>query len=714
MIPNLILIGDDMRKQNSILARWGIYVVVFLPFIDQATAVAGPAGLGTPSAKDHHLAIMVSSLLEQLHVSKRKVDDTVSRRAFDLFLGSLDPRKLYFLKSDIDEFSKLSTRLDDLLKAGDVTPAFRIYKRFLKRIDERMDVFDELIDGEFDFTIDEFADTEPSRFPTTSEEARDRWRREIKLQLLVLEASDDESSPATTKFDSDSSTDSSDSAPTEPKRELDPVSRIRRRFHRIAGRMRRLDSGKLVEMYMNAISNSYDPHTAYMSPSTLERFMTLMSLNLEGIGAELREEDEYTSVIGIIDGGAASRESNLKIGDKIIAVSEGGNGVWEDTVGMAIDEVASRVRGKPGTTVRLKLLPVVGDVKEVRLVRSRIELNDRRASGREVAFETEEQESLRAGYIALPSFYRDIDALQRGETGFRSCSRDVNDLLGQFRKNSVDAVVLDLRGNGGGYLEEAIQLVGLFIDRGPVVQIRKSNGTIARYNDTSPGVAWGGPLVILTDSDSASASEIVAGAIQDYGRGLVVGDQQTHGKGSVQTPLDVAESVFGVRDNLPNYGSLKVTVQRYYLPDGDSTQMDGVKADVALPSVRTYAAVGERELKYALLKDQIPAAKHRSYKLSSADLLNRLRTASKRRVENSPSFSRIKTRMEAARENGLKKQISIKKSQFEATRQLLRGDDTREDKTSDGFPTNDYENEVLEIVQDYVEEWTKRELLTVG
>ena len=685
-----------MHSTSLAPSLWKPIALLCAVLVTQGDLVAGPALNEGPTSRDHRIAIIVSTLLPRMHISHRKLDDTVGQRALDLFIESLDPRKLYFVDADIDEFTELSTQLDDLVRAGNVEPAYRIFRRFVQRISERMDIVNELLDGEFDFTIDEVADLDPDFYPKSIDEVRDRWRRELKLQLLFMEASDaKEGDQRSTKEGSE----------FEARK-----TRLRRRYRRLESRMRRLESDQLFERYMAAFSRSYDPHTTYMSASTLDQFMIEMSLNLEGIGAELREEDGHTSISRIMDGGAASRETSIRIGDKILAVGQGLDGEWEDSVGMPVADIASRVRGKPGTVVRLKLMSTVGDIKEVRLVRSRVELSESRARGHIVPLDTDDGEAFKAGYVELPAFYRDVDAMQRGDDDFHSCSRDVRDLLMSFRRQSADAVVLDLRDNGGGYLDEAIRVVGLFIDLGPVAQVRSLDGAVQIYEDREAGAIWDGPLVVLTNTSSASASEIVAGAIQNYRRGVIVGDRQTHGKGTVQTPLKVADALFGNVQELPNYGALKVTVQKYYLPDGESTQIDGVSVDIALPSANSYAGMGERALQHTLPKDRVPAANHALYEMSTASLVNQLRDASRRRVGFSESFAQITRQMEAARESRDRKTMPVMKSKFQAIRERLQAgyDPSTNLEGESRFPNDDYEEEVLEIVHDYVNALGKR------
>ncbi len=698
--------------------RTQCFTALLLVLMTAATACSQPAATNDPGARERNIARLVARLLQKLHISHRAVDDTISQRAYGLYMQMLDPRKLYFTEQDADEFAPLSTKLDDHLLQGDVGPAFNIFRRLLQRMEERQPLVARLLESDFDFEVDEdiVVDSEEIEYAASDAAIADRWRREIKWRLLAMESdAARETEPASEQAanrEGPSTEDSTEDTSTEDTQRT-PKERVERRFAQQFARMKRLDAEKLFELYLSSIAAAYDPHTTYMSPNSMEQFMIQMSLNLEGIGAELREEDGYTSIVRIMDGGAASKTPGIAVGDKILALAQGAEGDWTDVSTQSVERIASQVLGKRGTTLRMRLESKAGKVKEVSLQRTRLELQKKAVKGHVIQAVADNGEARRVGYIDLPAFYKDVDAMRKRGGQYRSCSRDVASLLDSFRNQSADAVILDLRGNGGGYLDEAIDIVGLFIDEGPVVQVRAANGPISVYRDMNRGVSWDGPLVILTDTNSASASEIVAGAIQDYGRGIVVGDRQTHGKGTVQSPVDVARSLMGELPNLPNFGALKVTMQTYYLPSGKSTQSEGITANVALPTSRNYATMREDDLKHALPQDQVAKADYRRLNFVTDSIVEKLNAASKERTGVSEEFGLFSRRMQAMEKRADEARRSLVKSEFELAREVFlegatelepasgdaEGDADDEEKS---FPVDTYDEEVLEIVQDYV------------
>ncbi len=451
---------------------------------------------------------------------------------------SLDPMKLYFYQSDVDEFKKHQDELCDWISKGDITFAYTVFRRFLQRVDERVKTVDELLAAPLDFTADEqmVKDPDAARYPRTPAEAADRWRQRIKFDLLLLKTADKK----------------------EDKKEgKEAIDKLTRRYHSIARRMHQTDGDELLEMYLNAFTTAFDPHTDYMSPRTQKNFDIAMSLELEGIGASLQTEDSYTMVRKIIPGGALDKMNKalaktdkgggIHLDDKIVGVGQGDDGEMVDVVDMKINDVVDLIRGKRGTIVRLEVIPADGSAKKIyKITREKIELKDSEAQGKVFdAGRKPDGTPYRVGVIDLPSFYRDMAGDRRGLADFRSTTRDVRNILDDFKRQGVDAVVLDLRYNGGGALNEAISLTGLFIPSGPIVQVKNSRGRVNHLDDDDPDVAWSGPLVVVINKFSASASEILAGAIQDYGRGLIVGDHSTHGKGTVQSLLDVGREYFG-------------------------------------------------------------------------------------------------------------------------------------------------------------------------
>ncbi|NBP81654.1 tail-specific protease, partial [bacterium] len=438
------------------------------------------------------------------HFLRRPIDDEVAGRWFDTFLEALDPMKLYFIQADVEEFSRKKTILDDLVQRGDVSFAYEAYNRFLQRVDERLPWIDELLATRLDYTRDEsiVIDRDAATWAATPAEARDKWRKRIKYDLLVQKMEK--------------------TSPEEARKKL------LRRYRSFAKRMHQMTADELLETYLSSLTSSLDPHTSFMSPGTLENFEIGMRLQLDGIGASLKAEDGYTTVAELVPGGAADKDGRLKKKDRIVGVGQGREGEIVDVVDVNLNEVV-------GTVVRLKVIPVGQTVPTVYdIVRAKIELQDSAARG-EVIEDGRKPDGTpwRIGVINLPSFYMDMAAARQGQVDYKSSTRDCRKLLDGFRQQNVDCVVLDLRNNGGGSLPESISLTGLFIDTGPVVQIKDADQRVQQYDDLEPGVAWDGPLVVLVNKFSASASEIVAGAIQDYHRGLVIGDAATHGKGTV-------------------------------------------------------------------------------------------------------------------------------------------------------------------------------------
>ena len=654
-----------------------------------------PIQLAAPTANDRTVARLIANLMPRNHISAQGLNDELSKRAFHLFIDSLDPLKLYFYKSDIAEFSQSSALIDDMVRQGDLTLAYKIFERFITRVDQRVAVALELLGGEFDFTTDEsiVIDPETAQYAGNPDEARDRWRRQIKYALLDMKDEGKEGKEAT--------------------------DTLRRRYTRYGVRWRQTDSDALLEMYLTAVTMGYDPHSTYMSPGTLEDFEISMRLNLDGIGAQLREKDGNTVIVRVIPGGAAFKHGKLKTDDVVVSVGQGQDpsGEMIDIVEMPLTDVVDKIRGKAGTIVRLGVkVGGVGDVVVYEIERARIELEESAARG-EVIEHTLPGEStpMKVGYINLPSFYLDMDKAKRGDANFRSSTRDVSNLLASFKTQGVDAVVLDLSKNGGGSLTEAINLTGLFIDRGPVVQVKNSDGSVQQYSDDQRGTAWDGPLVVLTSKFSASASEILAGAIKDYRRGIIVGDPATHGKGSVQTLMDLGQTLF--RNNRNKLGALKVTLQQFYLPDGESTQLKGVIADVLLPSITSHMDVGEGDLKYALEYDTVKAAKHAVYNMVPADIIAGVRKDSMERIKSDEEFNDLLRRVDIYVTQKEQNTVSLNEKTFMARRKQLDSEKEEEDEILEGqlnadkvYRDNFYNNEVINIAHDYVLGTAKAEL----
>lgn len=644
------------------------------------------ADLAEPTAADRQITLAVTARLPSNHLTRHALDDEISERALNLFLKSLDPMKLYFYQSDVDSFLERRTQLDDMARKGDVRLAYYIYKGLLQRIDEKVALADKLLDVEHDFSVEEemVRDPDTAQYAKTTAEAEDLWRKRIKFDILVQKA---------------------DGKTLEEARD-----KLRRRYQSFAKRMKQTDRDELLEMYLTSMTMAYDPHTSYMSPSTLENFDIVMRLQLEGIGAALQSEDGYTVVKQIVPGGPADRDGRLKTEDRVIGVGQGENGETEDVVDMKLSDVVKRIRGKRNTTVRLQVIPEGQTVPVTyNIVRDAIELKDGEAHS--AVFEVGQKPDgtpYRLGVIDLPSFYMDMEGARKHRDDYKSTTRDVKKILKEFRGQEVDAVVMDLRQNGGGSLTEAINLTGLFIDQGPIVQVKGFDGEVQHYDDPDAGVDWDGPLTVLISKLSASASEIFAGAIQDYGRGLVIGDQATHGKGTVQTLSDLGADLFRGA-NSPKMGALKITMQQFYRPNGDSTQNRGVLADLELPSITTHLPNGEADLDFAVPFDRVPAASYERDDSFDRTLIKQLADLSQQRLAQSEEFKKLEKKIEKYTEQRDRKTVTLNEEKFLAERKALDADKEEEEalkeKDASGsrkIERNFYLDEAMAITVDYL------------
>lgn len=648
-----------------------------------------------PGKHDRYVTNAVRSLLDQRHLLRRPLDDEISQRAFDSFFKSLDPMKVYFYQSDIDEFTRERLLLDDFARNNDIDFAYKVFNRFLERLDERIADVPNLISMKHDFSLEEELITDPDKatYSTTPEEARDRWRKRIKYELLNFK--DEEVS------------------------EEDAIDRLNRRYSSYAKRMQQYKPDDLLEIYLTSITTSYDPHTTYMSPTTLENFNIQMKLNLEGIGAALTLTDGYTVVSRIIPGGAADKQGELKPETRITAVGQGVDGEMVDVVDMRLNDVVQLIRGKAGSIVRLAVRSAEGEPSTIQIIRDRIELKDSEARGEIVSSNAFPGMPVKAngipyrvGVIKLPSFYLDMAGARMDTPDYKSTTRDVRKILSDFKQQGIDAVMLDLRFNGGGSLTEAIQLTGLFIDQGPVVQVKDPTNNIQRYEDDEAGTAWDGPLVVVTNKFSASASEILAGAVQDYNRGIVIGDKTTHGKGTVQSLLDLKQQLFPNLRNAPNLGALKITMQQFYLPNGESTQKRGVIADVALPSTTNEMDIGEADLDYAVSFDKIPMAPHMMYQADQVrnQIVDQLNIRMQKRIDTSEDFAKDLRQIARYKEQKERDSVSLNEEKFFARRKELNADKEDEENfkkieggEEDVIDLEDhYDQEILRITLDYL------------
>ena len=568
-----------------------------------------------PSHQHQQVAIIVKGVVEKYHYKKQPLDDAWSERILDRYLESLDANRTFFLQSDIDSFALYRHRLDDSLRTAALDPAFNIFRVYRQRVDERVAYAKSLLEREFDFSRDEVYqfDREDAPWAATPEELDETWRRRVKNDVLGLRMAD--------------------------KSEAEIKETLEKRYDGIARRVGQLTADDVFQTFINAYTLTLEPHTSYMSPSVSENFDISMRLSLQGIGAVLRSENEFTEVQSVVSGGPAKRSGQLHSGDRIVGVAQGEAGEMVDVVGWRLQEVVKLIRGPKGSTVRLQVVPkdevINGKPREVALVRDKIKLEDQAAKSR-VIEGLEGMDNLKIGVVEVPAFYRDFRGESRGDKDFRSTTRDVRTLLGELQSQGVDGVVVDLRDNGGGSLSEATELTGLFIESGPVVQVKDAYGDVEVERDPDEGIAYAGPLLVLVNRNSASASEIFAGAIQDYRRGIVVGEP-TFGKGTVQTLVDLDRFVRGQDVDL---GRLRLTMAQFFRINGGSTQHRGVVPDIVFPTASGAAEHGERALDNALPWASIEPA---SYFPQGTGEVAHLRDRHQARISTDPGFQLLST-----------------------------------------------------------------------
>jgi carboxyl-terminal processing protease len=572
-----------MRYLRQLLTSLFLASAVAATALPVASAPVAPAA--AISKSDLHTqarkAQLIGELLSEFHYRTLTIDGAMAAQALQAYLDTIDQERYYLLKQDIDEFQRTTDLLDDELKQGNLSAGYRIFERYQQRVGERADFAARLLEKPLDLTSDERIEIDRSEAPWAADQAEldALWRKRVKHDALTLLMAGQEW----------------------PKvQEI-----LSKRYARLASTVANYSHEEIFQTYINAWAQLFDPHTQYMSPRLSENFDIQMRLSLEGIGAMLRSENDFVEVVELVKGGPAALDGQLQPGDRIIGVGEGMDGDISDVVGWRLSDVVERIRGPKKTTVRLQVLPgkAGGDAaKTISIVRNEIKLEEQAAQAKTLTIPAGGDTSKRIGVIKLPAFYMDFAAADAGKKDYRSTTRDVRALLAQFKQDGIDGLVVDLRGNGGGSLREATELTGLFIHGGPVVQVRRHDGAVEVIQEPSRSIAYSGPLVVLVDQFSASASEIFAAAIQDYGRGIVAG-QKTFGKGTVQTLIDLDR---GIRSK-DNGGRLKLTIAKFYRINGHSTQLRGVEPDIALPSAFDADRFAESASKTSLPWDEIRA-----------------------------------------------------------------------------------------------------------
>src|SRR6267142_686736 len=637
-----------------------------------AAALAAPPA---PASSRETVAMSVGRLLEEGHYTRQKLNEEVSRKFLQTYLEMLDFSHLFFTQKDVDELTaKYGTSMAGDVLLGNLKPAFDIYALYTKRLDDRVAKIKELLKQPIDFKSNATVELsrQKSSWPKDEAEADQLWRGRISNELLQERLSEH---------------------PIEPAPQL-----VARRYDRLDRNVHEEDKDEQMKLYLDALAQAYDPHSEYLSKADMKNFSINMGLSLVGIGAMLRSEDGYAKIESLVVGGPAQTDGRLKVGDRTTAVAPG-QAEYVDVREMRLDKVVEMIRGKKGTRVRLLVIPSAATDpsgrKNVELVRDEIKLKDQEARADIILRKDENGDPIKLGWLTLPSFYADMDKHQKSTT------RDVLALLKRLKKENIGGLVVVLRRNGGGSLEEAISLTGLFLKSWPILQTKGSNGNIVVSSDPDSGIAYSGPLVVLTSRQSASASEIFAAALQDYGRAVIIGDKNTFGKGTVQTILPIGRFASLLGSHSDEDGALKLTIQKFYRVAGGSTQLHGVASGIVVPSLSDLPEFGEGALKNALAYDEVAKAKYTKWSDNHSLFIDQLRRRSEERVKGDPEFHYVMEDMNRLRHKIDENKISLN----EDSRKKEVADDKlrKETRSKERLARNQEEPQIYRVTLDTVD-----------
>jgi carboxyl-terminal processing protease len=590
-----------------------------------------------PSLTHQKALLLTTRVMARYHYKKRDLDNSLSAEILDKYLEMLDPNKSFFTKDDVTEFERLYRQsLDDDIRNARLDAPFDIFKRFRQRVDQRMHKAQELVDHPFDFTIDEeyLVDREDAEWPDSASMLDNLWRQRVKNDILGMRLMD--------------------------KSDQEIKEDLTKRYQGTSRRTRQMSADDVFQTFMNAYTGALEPHTGYMLPHNAENFDITMRLSLQGIGAVLKSDNEYTTIQSIVPGGPADKSGQLHAGDKVIGVAQGKQGKMEDVVGWRLQDVVEKIRGEKGSTVRLNIIMKKsgssGITKEVVLVRDKIKLEEQAVKS-SIIESLDGMHDKRIGVIDVPTFYRDFQGASSGKDDFRSTTRDVREALKELQKQGVDGIVIDLRNNGGGSLTEATELTGLFIESGPIVQVRDYRGDIEAEKDPDPEIVYSGPLAVVVNRNSASASEIFSGAIQDYGRGIIIGEP-TFGKGTVQQLIDLSNYVTSGAD----MGRLRLTIAQFFRVNGASTQHRGVTPDISFPTI-IDEDYGERSYENALPWSKIKAADYLGWKTSA---LEKVESQHQQRIKKDSGFIYLQSQSKLFHDLKQEKAVSLNENKRKA------------------------------------------------
>lgn len=668
---------------------------------------------------------LASALIANSHYRQHMLDNKISSKIFDAYFKTLDPGKIYFTKDDIKKFEKYRYYLDDLTQMGNSDFAFEVYKFYLERLKEYREFADKQLKKGFDFNKDEYIKADRSKEERCANvaELKDIWRKRLKSDVLYFRLL-----KRSMQLDKDKALKAAEKNGKADKKAIEmlekmwskqtPEQKIQRRLRDIYNEMSQKNKLSILSIYLTCVAQTYGPHSSYFSPELEEDFNISMKLSLVGIGALLTSDNGYTKIVRIIPGGPAARDGRLKADDRIIAVTQE-EGEPVDIVDMSVTNVVKLIRGKKGTKVTLTVLPGAkghGAIPtNITIVRDKVKLKNAEASGSVRKVKDKNGKVLKIGIINLSRFYMDFDAAMRGEKDFKSSSRDVANILTKFEKEGVDGVVMDLRSNGGGSLREAIYLTGLFIDKGPIVQVRNSRRRVSVKYDPDETIHYKGPLLVMTNKLSSSAAEIFTGAIKDYHRGIIVGDSRTYGKGTV---LNVIKLDRLLRDyNKFKAGSVKFESEVFYRVNGSSTQQLGVKPDIQLPSFTEYMEIGEEFNENHLPWDSIEEVEHKDYNQDLKKIVSRIKELSVSRRRENPKYKILLKNIDKFNEYKKRKEISLnekkrwaeylaEKKMLEANEKYIKqisGEEGEGDKKDENKKSDLLLNEAVKIMADYID-----------
>ena len=629
-------------------------------------------------ALDRHIKAteLVTHILTTYHYKKTKLNDELSSSIFTNYFDNLDQNKNYFINSDIERFERFRYVIDDAIKNKDISLAYEIFKKYRNRVEERINFALEIVNYNFDFSIEESFrfDRRDDNWLNNISDLDELWRKRVKNDVLNLKLAG--------------------------KNTKEIKKTLSERYNRILSTTLQLDSNDVFQTFINAYTTSIEPHTAYFSPRISENFDISMRLSLEGIGAVLRAESEYTQVVRIITGGPADLDGRLGADDRIISVGQNTDGEMVDVIGWRLDDVVDLIRGPKNTMLKLEVLPkgsgIEGPTKIITLTRDKIKLEEQDASSSIINIP---ETNTKIGVIELPAFYIDFAAQAAGQNDYKSTSRDVRKLISVMMEKKIDGLIIDLRGNGGGSLAEALELTGFFIDEGPVVQTKDATGRIEINYDPQPGIVYTGPLAVLVDRDSASASEIFAGAIQDYRRGIIIGET-TFGKGTVQNVIDLNRFI---QKDEEDYGRLKTTIAQFFRISGSSNQYKGVVPDIMFPTTEySDKNLGERAYENALPWDKVKPAKYYTTN-APTEIFDDVKKQHESRIKKNKLFQLILNDINSKQKNSTKKEISLLESERKLERE--KNEETKVDienimRQEKGLPPLDSSKNISEALDD--------------